>query len=50
MRLLAKLHARWERVDEMAREKVYTITTNSNIQPLNASKPPPTTSKIENVG
>jgi hypothetical protein len=54
MRLLAELHARWEREDEMAREnnlaKVYTITTNSNTEPLNASKPPTTTSKIENVG
>jgi small-conductance mechanosensitive channel len=39
IRLLAKLHARWEREDEMAREmKVYTITTSNDVVP-NASNP-----------
>ena len=54
MRLLAELHARWEREDEIARNnkisKVYTITTTSNIEASSASKPPTTTSKIKNVG
>jgi hypothetical protein len=37
VRMLAELHARWEREDEMARKmKVYTITTSSNVVP-NAS-------------
>jgi hypothetical protein len=44
VRLLAKLHARWERDDKIARKnnmtKVYTITTNSDVEVSNASKPP----------
>jgi hypothetical protein len=37
--MLAKLHARWEREDEMARKmKVCTITTSSDVVP-NASNP-----------
>jgi hypothetical protein len=40
VRMLAELHARWEREDEMARiMKVSTITTTSDVV-SNASKPP----------
>jgi hypothetical protein len=40
VRMLAELHARWERKDEMARNmKVCTITTTSDVV-SNASKPP----------
>jgi hypothetical protein len=40
VRMLAELHARWEREDEMARNmKVCTITTSSNVV-SNASTPP----------
>jgi hypothetical protein len=40
VRMLAELHARWEREDEMARNmKVCTITTTSDVA-SNASKPP----------
>jgi hypothetical protein len=40
VKMLAELHARWEREDEMARNmKVYTITTTSDVV-SNASKPP----------
>jgi hypothetical protein len=39
VRILAELHARWEREDEMARKmKVYTITTSNDVVP-NASNP-----------
>jgi hypothetical protein len=39
VRMLAELHARWEREDETARKmKVCTITTSSNVVP-NASNP-----------
>jgi hypothetical protein len=39
IRLLAELHARWEREDEMAREmKVCTITTSNDVAPI-ASNP-----------
>jgi hypothetical protein len=39
VRMLAELHARWEREDEMARNmKVCTITTSNDVFP-NASKP-----------
>jgi hypothetical protein len=39
VRMLAELHARWEREDEMAREmKVCTITTSNDVAP-NASNP-----------
>jgi hypothetical protein len=39
VRMLAELHARWEREDEMAREmKVCTNTTTNDVVP-NASKP-----------
>src|SRR3954462_3578795 len=54
MRLLAELHARWEREDEMARKdnlaKVYTITTSSKTETPIPSKPPPTNVKSESVG
>jgi hypothetical protein len=41
VRMLAELHARWEREDEIARNmtKVYTITTTSDVV-SNASIPP----------
>jgi hypothetical protein len=41
LRMLAKLHARWEREDEIARNltKLCTITTTSDVV-SNASKPP----------
>jgi hypothetical protein len=40
IRMLAELHARWEREDEMARNmKLCTITTTSDVV-SNASKPP----------
>jgi hypothetical protein len=39
VRMLAELHARWEREDEMARKmKVCTITTSNDVTP-NASNP-----------
>jgi hypothetical protein len=42
--MLAELHARWEREDEIAKKnnmtKVCTITTTSNAEVSNASKPP----------
>jgi hypothetical protein len=42
--MLAELHARWEREDEIARKnnitKVCTINTTGNVEVLNASKPP----------
>ena len=44
VRMLAELHARWEREDEIARNnkisKVRTITTTSNTENSNASIPP----------
>jgi hypothetical protein len=42
VRMLAELHARWEREDEIARNmtKVCTITTTSDVEVTNASKPP----------
>src|SRR3954453_15350712 len=54
MRLLAELHARWEREDEKARKsslaKVYTITTSSKTETPSPSKPPTTNGKSESVG
>jgi hypothetical protein len=39
VRILAELHARWEREDEMARKmKVCTITTSNDVVP-NSSNP-----------
>ena len=49
VRMLAELHARWEREDEIARNnkmtKVYTITTTSNTEVPNASTPPTSNGK-----
>jgi hypothetical protein len=54
VRILAELHARWEREDEIARNnnltKVCTITTTSNTKTSNASKPPTINGKIIGVG
>jgi hypothetical protein len=47
--MLAELHARWEREDEMARNmKVCTITTISNVV-SNASTPPSFDSRMNGV-
>jgi hypothetical protein len=42
IRMLVELHARWEKQDEIARNmtKVCTITTTSDVEVSNASKPP----------
>jgi hypothetical protein len=49
VRMLAKLHARWEREDEMARNiKVCTITTTSDVV-SNASKPPSSNGRMNGV-
>jgi hypothetical protein len=52
--MLAELHARWERDDEIARKnnmtKVCTITTTSNVEVSNTSKPPTINDKIIGVG
>jgi hypothetical protein len=54
VRMLAELHARWEREDEIARKnnmtEVCTITTTSNSEVSNASKPPTISDKIIGVG
>jgi hypothetical protein len=54
VRMLAELHARWEREDEIARKnnmtKVFTITTTNNAKVSNASKPPTINGKIIAVG
>jgi hypothetical protein len=54
VRMLAELHARWEREDEIARKnnmtKICTITTTSNVEVSNASKPPTINDKIIGVG
>jgi hypothetical protein len=54
VRMLAELHARWEREDEIARKnnmtKVCTITTTSNAEVSNARKPPTINGKIIGVG
>jgi hypothetical protein len=50
VRMLAELHARWEREDEIARNitKVCTITTTNNVV-SNASKPPYFNSRVIGV-
>jgi hypothetical protein len=49
VRMLAELHARWEREDEMARNmKVCTITTTSDVV-SNASTPPSFDSRMNGV-
>lgn len=54
VRMLAELHARWEREDEIARNskitKVCTITTTSNTEVPSASIPPTSNGKIVGVG
>jgi hypothetical protein len=54
VRMLAELHARWEREDEIARNnsmtKVCTITTTSNAEVSNSIKPPTINGKIIGVG
>jgi hypothetical protein len=54
VRMLAELHARWEIEDEIAKKnnmtKVCTITTTSNAEISNASKPPTINCKIIGVG
>src|SRR4051794_31436467 len=44
VRMMAELHARWEREDEIARNKeitkVFTITTTSSAETPNVRKPP----------
>ena len=51
--MLAELHARWEREDEIARKnniaKVCTITTTSNAEVSNTSKPPTINGKVVGV-
>jgi hypothetical protein len=49
VRMLAELHARWEREDEMARNmKVCTITTTSDVV-CNASKSPTFNGRVNGV-
>ena len=54
IRMLAELHARWEREDEIARNnkisKVCTITTTSNTENSNASIPPTVNGKVVDEG
>ena len=54
VRMLAELHARWEREDEIARKnsiaRVCTITTTSNAEVSNASKRPTPNGKVIGVG
>ena len=54
IRMLAELHARWEREDEIARNdkmtKVCTITPTSNTEISGASIPPTTNGKIGDEG
>jgi hypothetical protein len=48
IRMLAELHARWEREDEMARNmKVCTITTTSDF--ISNASTPPTLIGVENT-
>ena len=53
VRMLAELHARWEREDEIARKnniaRVCTITTTSNAKVPSASKPPTINGKVVGV-
>ncbi|KAK1682441.1 hypothetical protein QYE76_043289 [Lolium multiflorum] len=56
IRMLAELHARWEREEKekLAKEnniaKVWTITTTSNVDSSHVSKPPTINGKIIGVG
>ena len=54
VRMMAQLHARWEREKELAKEdnivKVFTITTTENNVTSHASKPPTINGNIVGVG
>ncbi|KAK1645592.1 hypothetical protein QYE76_063397 [Lolium multiflorum] len=54
IRLMAELHARWEREEKLAKEnnvaKVWTITTTSNVDASHVAKPPTINGKIIGVG
>src|SRR4051812_17051057 len=54
VRMLAELHTRWEREDEITRKnkmtKVCTITTTSNTEVSNANIPPTINSKAHGEG
>ncbi|KAK1620455.1 hypothetical protein QYE76_025972 [Lolium multiflorum] len=54
IRLMAELHARWEREEKFAKEnnvaKVWTITTTSNVDASHVAKPPTINGKIIGVG
>ena len=54
VRMLAELHARWEREDEIARKnniaRVYTITTSEKVSNSSVNKPPTINGKIVGVG
>ena len=54
IRMLAELHARWEREDKIEKEnsiaRVCTITTTSNANVSHASKPPTINGNIIGVG
>ncbi|KAK1650411.1 hypothetical protein QYE76_068216 [Lolium multiflorum] len=53
IRLMAELHARWEREEKLAKEnnvaKVWTITTTSNVDASHVAKPPIINGKIIGV-
>ncbi|KAK1666514.1 hypothetical protein QYE76_054673 [Lolium multiflorum] len=54
IRLMAELHARWEKEEKLAKEnnvaKVWTITTTSNVDASHVAKPPTINGKIIGVG
>ena len=54
IRMLAELHARWEKEEELEKEnsivRVCTITTTSNANVLHASKPPTIDGNVIGVG
>ena len=54
VRMLADLHGRWAREDEIAKKnsiaRVYTITTSENVSNSSVNKPPTINGKIVGVG
>ncbi|KAK1645820.1 hypothetical protein QYE76_063625 [Lolium multiflorum] len=54
IRMMAELHARWEREEKLAKEnniaRVWTITTTSNVDASHVAKPPTINGKIIGVG
>ena len=54
IRMLAELHARWEREDKISEQnsisRVYTITTTSNFDISHVIKPPTINGKVIGVG